>query len=141
VSSLYTLQHFMGSSQRRSVIHAIRGEEREWFVAKMAELARVVETMPETGETDGEGDAVVAHLHYFCGGVGNWYITEKDKGDSRDEVPGRQIQAFGMADLYGDGGEVGYIDIGEILDNGGELDFHWKPKTLAEIRDRQEVKA
>jgi hypothetical protein len=49
---------------------------------------------------------------------------------------GRQVQAFGLADLFGDGGELGFISIEEILENGGELDFYWTPKTLGAIRGK-----
>jgi hypothetical protein len=82
----------------------------------------------------------VAYLHYFAGGQANWYITEKDKGCPDDEDYGGpggppQQQAFGLADLFGDGGELGYISIAEILANRGELDLHWTPKPLSEISD------
>jgi hypothetical protein len=36
--------------------------------------------MPQTGETDGQGDKAVAHLHYFMGQFDFW-ITERDIGD------------------------------------------------------------
>ena len=130
------LQHFIGPSQRHAVLTAMRGEERQWFVDKLSELAGIVETMPKTYETDGQGDAAMAHLHYFVGGQFNAWITEKDTGHPDDEIPGVQAQAFGLADPFGDGGELGYISIAEILANGGELDFHWTPKTLGEIRGK-----
>ena len=42
-----------------------------------------------------------------------------------------QLQAFGLADL-GYGPEYGYISIEELLENGVELDFHYRPRTVAE---------
>jgi len=57
----------------------------------------------------------------------DWYITEKDMGDE-------QIQAFGLADLGMGFPELGYISIEELVENGVELDLHWTPKTLAEVK-------
>jgi hypothetical protein len=127
--ALKLLKGFIGGAQLLTVRDAMRGEEREFFFDKMIELAAVVSGMPKTGETDRQGDAAVAHLHYFAGGSANWYITEKD-------MLAQQDQAFGLADLFGDGGELGYISITEIIANNGELDFHWTPKTLGEIRGK-----
>jgi len=129
--ALTTLRGFIGSRQLRFVADACRGEEKQFFFDKMVELAQIVSTMPKTYEQDGKGENAVAYLHYFAGGQANWWITEKDIGTP--EEPG-QHQAFGLADLFGDGGELGYISIVEILANGGELDFHFTPKTLKEIR-------
>jgi hypothetical protein len=89
--------------------------------------------MPKSYETDGQGDKAIAHLHYFAGGS-DFYITEKDKGDGRDEVPGQQHQAFGLSDVFGDGGELGYVSIAELIQHKVELDLYWTPRTLAEIR-------
>ena len=143
LQALAALQHFIGPAQRHAVISAMRGEERQWFADKLAELAGIVETMPKTGETDGQGDAAIAYLHYFAGGQANWYIRERDKGSRTDapEDQGKQLQAFGLADLFNDGGELGYVSIQEILECGGELDFHWRPKPMAEVRARQRVAA
>ena len=129
------LQHFIGPSQRHAIIAAMRGEERQWFAAKLGELARIVETMPKTYENR-NGEEAIAHLHYFAGGQASWWITEKDLGSPQDANPGEQLQAFGLADLFGDGGEVGYISIVEILASGGELDLYFQPKTLGAIRGK-----
>ena len=67
----------------------------------------------------------MVHLHYFTGSQ-DWYITERDTSEE-------QHQAFGLAD-FGDGGELGYISIAELIKHGVELDLYWKPRTLAEIR-------
>jgi hypothetical protein len=134
--ALTALQHFIGPSQRHAVIVAMRGEERQFFADKLGELARIVETMPRTYEQDGKDDQAIAYLHYFAGGVASWWITEKDLGSPQDTNPGEQLQAYGLSDLFGDGGEVGYISIAEILENGGELDFHFQPKTLGDIRGK-----
>ena len=82
------LKDFIGPQQRECVVSAFRGEERQFFYDLMVRLAGQVATMPKSYETDGQGDAAVAHLHYFAGGSANWYITEKDKGSPDDGVDG-----------------------------------------------------
>lgn len=125
---------FIGKGQMAAMLAGLRGEERDFFRDKFLEMGTRIELMHKTGEQDGRGGAAVVWLHYFAGGRANWYITEKDMG-SPDDAPGTgQTQAFGLADLFGDGGEIGYISIVEILENGGELDLYFKPKTLGEVR-------
>ncbi len=121
------LDQFIGPNQKLALRTFLNGEEKEWFKQKLESLARMILTMPKTYQTDGQGDRAIVYLHFFAGGQANWYVTEKDSGS-------RQIQAFGRADLFGDGGELGYINIEEILDAGGDLDLHWTLKTLAECR-------
>ncbi|MBL0011067.1 MAG: DUF2958 domain-containing protein [Nitrosomonas sp.] len=81
--------------------------------------------MPKTYGQDGMGDKAIAYLHYFSGGS-DWYITEKDMEDE-------QLQAFGLANL-GQGGELGYISIQELIDAGVEIDLYWTPKTIGQIK-------
>jgi hypothetical protein len=109
----------------------LRGEERQFFIDKLAELAALIATMPKTYEQDGLGENAMVYLHYFAGGQANWYITEKDA--ETPEEPG-QHQAFGLADLFNDGGELGYISIVELIQNRAELDLYFKPRTLGELR-------
>ncbi len=122
------LRKFIGVSQLHAIADAlILGEESDFFTSKLEELTKLVRTMPKTYEQDGKGDDAVVVLHYFTGGM-DWYITEKDMID--DDA---QHQAFGLADL-GYGGELGYISIQELIDNGVELDLYWEPKTLREVK-------
>ncbi len=82
------------------------------------------------------GRKAIAYLHYFAGGEYNAYITEKDKGspDDHPQLKGMQQQAYGLAcPFLSDDGETGYISIQEIIENNGELDFHWTPQTLEQI--------
>ena len=126
MNAIFKLHYFIGKNQILIVKDAMNGEEKQYFIDKMIELAGVVGKMPKTYEQDGLGDMAIVHLHYFKGGC-DWYITEKDK-DSQ------QAQAFGYANLGDDNyAEVGYISLEEILESNVELDFHWKPKTLAEV--------
>ncbi len=134
LAALDALAAFMHPRQIKVVRNCMYGEERQFFIDKMIELAAQVKAMPHTYQQDGLGEQAIAHLHYFVGGC-DWWITEKDKGDSEDTAPNLQIQAFGYACL-GDPtcAELGYVSLPEILNAGAELDFHWNPTALAEIK-------
>lgn len=122
-ASLNTLRPFIGNAQLSCLGDMCRGPERQFGIDKIVELGEIVSGMPKTYEQDGKGDGAVIYLHYFLGGC-DWFITEKD------ELPD-QRQAFGLADL-GFGPELGYISIVELLENGAELDFYYRPRTIAE---------
>lgn len=119
------IRKFVGPAQLAAIGEGLEGEESKHFERKLEELTELFSTMPHTYQQDGKGDDAVVHLHYFLGGM-DWYITERDM-----EVD--QFQAFGYADL-GYGGELGYISIQELIDNGVELDLYWEPKTLREVK-------
>ena len=119
------LPFFMGTPQIVTMLTNIEGEEGEYFFDKLIEMAETINTMAKTYEQDGKGDSAIVYLHYFMRGF-DWYITEKD-------METEQLQAFGLADL-GHGGELGYISIVEILTASAELDLHFTPKTLAEVK-------
>ena len=129
--ALKVLRGFMSSAQINTFGNAMRGEEAQYFVEKAVEMANVVKTMPKTYEQDGMGDQAVVYLHYFVGSA-DWYITERD-------MDKEQLQAFGLADLGQGFPELGYISIDEITKSGAELDLHWSPKTIAEIKGSEDV--
>ena len=143
-AAMLYLRDFIGKSQLACVASAMRGEDRQYFYDKMCELAALIKAMPHTYQQEGLGENAIVSLHYFTGRC-DWFITEKDMGcaddlPGRGSVPGRgsapaQHQAFGWADL-GDRqcAELGYISIVELLACGAELDFHFKPKTLAQAK-------
>jgi len=120
-----TLSNFINPAQLNILRLNVKGEEGQYFADTLQQFAHHVEHMHHTYEQDGKGDQAIVHLHYFMGGA-DWYITEKD-------INTNQIQAFGFADL-GYGGELGYISLVEILAHGAELDLHWTPKTLTEVK-------
>lgn len=120
------IHNFIGESQVEVMAAAARGEEREFFIDKMLELAELLETMPKIYEQENKGDEAIVSLHYFMGNM-DWFITERDMGDS-------QYQAFGLADLGMGFPELGYISIAEITSSGAELDLYWTPKTLAQVK-------
>lgn len=110
-------------------------------------LAKRIAAMPGTYETEGQGRAAIAHMRYFIPSAGSlggehsrrgvsagsgpaWYITERDI--SADDGNGN-AQAFGLADLFADGGELGYISIPELLENGAWLDLAFVPVSLDQI--------
>ena len=117
-----SLDHFISFAQNCAIWTGLQGEEGNYFSHIIDEQTQVIENMPKSYETDGQGDAAVAYLHYFLGGC-DWYITEKDMEE------GEQLQAFGLANL-GYGAELGYISISEITKAGAELDLHWTPQSL-----------
>ena len=123
-----TLRPFISKNQLSVIGSLCRGEEGQFFKDKLVEMAEIVSTMPVTYGQDGLGDQAVIHLHYFTGSQ-DWYITERDTSEE-------QHQAFGLAD-FGDGGELGYISIAELIKHGVELDLYWKPRTLSEVRQRK----
>lgn len=131
-NALKTLRGFIGDSQLRVIGDGCRGEERQYFFDKLVEMAGIVTRMPKTYETDGQGDKAVAYLHYFSSNC-DWFITEKDENSDGEG----QIQAFGLADL-GYGGELGYISIAELITLNVELDLHFTPSTLAQIKARRD---
>lgn len=131
LKALEKARHFIPVGQSVTLAKMMRNsEEWEWFADKAIEVAALVEAMPGPRATEGQGDAAIVRLHYFSSG-GDWWITERDNTDE-------QVQAYGLADLYGDGGEIGYIGISELIGfRSVELDLHWQPKPLSEIKAKR----
>jgi len=126
VENVKTVREFISPLQLAAMANGVRSEERSHFVGKFQEMAEIITSMALTYEQDGKGDDAIVYLHYFLGGA-DWFITEKD-------IEAEQSQAFGLADLFNDGGELGYISIVELVQNGVELDLFWTPKTLREVK-------
>lgn len=122
---------FLSKMQLSAMVDACWGEEGKYFMQKFIDLAQLIDAMPKTYEQDGMGDQATAYLHYFTSGS-DWYITEKD-------MNGGILQAYGYAILNGDDecAEVGYISIEELTRHGAELDLHFTPCRLAEIKARR----
>ena len=116
-------------AQYEAIIAGMMGEEGDHFVELIDHIHAMWQAMPKTYETDGQGCAALAQLHYFTGGC-DWWIVEKDA----DPDHAGQVQAFGIADL-GMGPEAGYISIPELLENGAELDLYFTPKRMGELLD------
>ena len=126
------LRPFIGPAQTAVLEEMLKGEEGLYFKDLLSGLATGIQSMPQTGETDGQGDKAVAHLHYFMGQFDFW-ITERDIGDGTADL--RQHQAFGFVNLGDpDDAELGYISLPELFASNVELDLYWIPKTLGEIK-------
>ena len=126
---LDTLKLLTTPQQFEVITDAMLGEEGDHFVELIDRIHAMWQAMPKTYETDGQGCAALAQLHYFTSGC-DWWIVEKDA----DPDHAGQVQAFGVADL-GMGPEAGYISIPELLENGAELDLYFTPKRLGELLD------
>ena len=126
------INQFIGASQLKVMADGCRRREGQYFRDKIVEMAQIIEGMPVSYETDSQGMEAVVQLHYFTGSW-DWYITEKDV-----DTDGKgQIQAFGFADSgEGFGPELGYISIKEIIRCGAEMDLHWTPCTLRQIKEK-----
>jgi len=134
--AIYALRGFIGTAQLAVIGEQARhSEEAQYFRAKLVELADTVATMPKTYEQDGKGDNAVAYLHYFTGSA-DFYITEKDAGALTDTGGDYLCQCFGLACISEE--ELGYISLPEILAAGAELDLHFRPKTLADVKATRE---
>lgn len=122
---------FLSLGQLAAMADFSRGEEGDFFLQKFIDLAQLIETMPNTYEQDGQGDAAIVHLHYFLNGS-DWYILEKD-------MDGGVQQAYGYAVLNGDDecAECGYMSIEEITSYGAELDLHFVPCSLGDIKAKR----
>lgn len=118
------LHNFISAAQRAVIAEGIIGEVGNYFADLTIAIQATVDTMPKIYEQDGMGAQAIVYLHYFKGDM-EWYITERD-------TSAEQLQAFGSANL-GYGAELGYISIQELIENGVEIDFHFKPRTLASL--------
>lgn len=131
INVIEKVRPFLSPGQVEIMGDATRGDDGQYFKNKFVELAGVIDSMPKTYETDGMGDKAVVYLHYFKGSSA-WYITEKDVDNDGEG----QIQAYGYAVLNGDlqSAENGYINIAELTRYGVEMDLHWTPKPLAQVK-------
>jgi hypothetical protein len=128
------LKHFMPAGEISALGSALRGEEREGIADMVLRVWGIIDNMPVTYQTDGLGNEAVVSLHYFAGPVDAW-IIERDVGDGTDDKG--QHQALGMVSLFGGGvddAEFGYVSIKELIENGAELDLHFTPKAIRELK-------
>ncbi|MHB1494492.1 MAG: zincin-like metallopeptidase domain-containing protein [Acidithiobacillus sp.] len=126
------LRPFMSNSQRMATEAGLRGEEKVFFSDKLREMKDLVDKMPVSYGTDGMGDNAPVSLHYYRGNA-DWYIMEKDI----DHDGEGQLQAFGLADLGESYPELGYISIQELVEHGAEMDYHFPPRTLLELKQEK----
>lgn len=125
IANIAALRKFIPASQLAVIRSCVSGEEGSFFSAKLVELSELIRGMPRIYEQDGQGKTATAYLHYFCGGF-DWYITERDTSES-------QLQAFGL-EVRGSEAAPCYINLAALIAAGAELDLHFSPTTLEEIR-------
>ena len=123
------LLNYISRNQAEAIANGMRGEESTYFWGIQKELQDTITAMPKTYETDGQGENAIAYLHYFNANS-DWWITEKDCEED-------QHQAFGLVSLNGQDKELGYISIFALIKMGVELDLHWTPKTIKEIKGKK----
>lgn len=112
--------------QYKVIKSLLRCEEKAFFIEAVDFIYSIFDVMPKMLEQDGKGDNAIAYLHYFTANS-DFYITEK-------EVIEGITQAFGLASVYPSDYELGYISIAELVQAGAEIDLHFTPKTLGEIK-------
>lgn len=121
------LARFMGVSQREAVRSFLRGEEGDFYADKMIHLAGLIEAMPRLYATETLGDDAPVTLRYFHGSA-TWYAIEReDKVEQGNTL-------FAYASLWGQDWELGYTDLDEIIEAGAELDFHFEPRPLGQVK-------
>lgn len=125
-SNLNDISSFIPKAQKKVINSLFSSEERMFFIKKVEELKKIIEGMPKTYETRGQGENAIVYLHYFFNG-GDFFITEKD-------VYFSQNQAFGLACCGYP--ELGYISIQEIINlEYAQLDLHWNPCSIRKVRE------
>ena len=125
ITKLYSAG-FVSSLQYGAIKNLLKSNEKAFFIESVDRIYSTIEVMPKTYEQDGKGDKAIAYLHYFTSN-GDFYITEKD-------IDNGVTQAFGLASIGDSYPELGYISITELVKNGAEIDLHFEPKTLSEIK-------
>jgi hypothetical protein len=131
-------EKWMPFAQRYVLKDLIKGEEGAWFVERLLAIKRRIEQMPKTHDTNGQEDPV-AHLKYFGGPV-TAYITEKDVGDDPEagwQPDAEQIQAYGRIGILPSYPEMGYICLIELIEIGIELDLHFEPTPISQIKAKE----
>ena len=124
------LANYMGRSQWVVLQSLMDGSEESGFFKEIAaHLRRSVEAMPTAGGQLLGEEAPMVYLHYFLGASDVW-VLEKAEGGGVEQV-------FAFSLLNGDHqmAELGYVDLSELLLVGFELDFHFEPKPLSEVRE------
>jgi hypothetical protein len=128
------IEQFIPRAEMSAIRAGLVGEESAYFSQAVRSITATITEMPRTYGQDGKGDGAIAFLHYFSRGS-DWYITELDVDDDHEG----QHQAYGFAILNGDMtcAEMGYISIAELVTHGVELDLHFKPTTIGQIKAKK----
>lgn len=129
------LKPYINPSQLRVMFENVAGEEGEWFRDKLSELVKTIKAHPRTYDTNSKEESDIwIKLHYFTPS-GDAYITELDRGAASNN-DADQAQAYGYVKMNGDL-EGGYVSIQEWIANRAELDLHFKPITLEDLKFKE----
>ena len=112
------LANFINAEQLACINDLIaNSDEAIFYVDLLNQVVAKAQAIPALYAQDGNTDPV-AHMHYF-NSYSDFYICEIE-GD----------RAFGQVDL-GNGPELGYISMSEMLQNKLELDLYFDPTPLS----------
>lgn len=127
---------FIPNSQKTAMTDSLRGEEKEYFAKKFAEVQEIVENAPEMYQTQGKSEEEVKPVLHYFGGAFDLYVTEIDKE---------------TGEMYGFGGfnqdyEWGYNHISNFnnsphfnldlyYDNSKSVADIWKNQEESEVKD------
>lgn len=100
-------------------------EEKQFFIEKAKEIAGIIKATPDLYEQDDKGENAIVYLHYFTPSF-DTYILEINRNDPSD--------AFGLTISHDSAVELGYVNVNELKKYSVELDLHFVPKTVGEIR-------
>ena len=126
------LREFLPVDQCQLLPRLLHGEEAEGFQELFSQLVKTWISMPTLYATEKAGGKAQALMHYF-GGACDWYISEIGEA-------GDPLRAYGLCDLGHGFPELGYVSIEELIRTRGvELDFHWRPKLIEELMNKNEL--
>jgi hypothetical protein len=128
--ALSYLRPYLFAGQLAALEQLSRGEEGEYFLKLVVDLAARIRSVPAIDQGPEVTNDSPVVLHYVFQGS-DWYVFELQHVPEDDVVLG-----FGWAILGGDYqmAELGCISVSELLTCGVELDLHFAPKTLGQVR-------
>lgn len=138
--ALRYLEPYLPPHQAEAIKSNLRGEEGEYFMQLLCDLAEQFMFAPRTYDQSDVRDPI-AHFHYFKGGY-DCYVTELDIGDPEcpDDLTQHQVRAYARYDHMPEYAELSYAHFPELFESKVDLDFHWEPTPLSEIK-RKHAKA
>ena len=124
------LRPYLFAGQLATLEQLSKGKEGEYFRGLVVALDAHIRSIPAMDQGPEVTNDSTVMLHYFYQGS-DWYIFELQHVAEDDVVLG-----FGWAILGGDYqmAELGCISVSELLACGVELDLHFAPKTLGQVR-------
>jgi hypothetical protein len=117
------LDNLIPFGEYMALSQGLLGEEKNGIAQIVYDTFMRIKETPQLYGQDGKKDPIV-HFKYFKGSW-TWFVTEYSNAHD----------AFGfVTSNMCPEGELGYLDISEIVEAGGELDMYWGPKPLSEAK-------